>query len=54
MPTARPRHMIAETDDIAAALDAAARRDSIRAGAGSLPGLWPETWRDELRSERPE
>jgi hypothetical protein len=26
MPTARPRHMITETDDITAALDAAARR----------------------------
>lgn len=36
MPTARPRHQITETDEVAAALDAAARR-------------WPEvTQRSEL------
>ena len=30
------------------------RQALIRAGAGSLPGVWPENWRDELRSEWPE
>jgi len=89
MPTARPRHMITETDDITAALDAAARRwpesadnraelirrlicehlpgeqtarmqrlvarrDRIRAGAGSVTDVWPANWRDELRAEWPE
>jgi hypothetical protein len=89
MPTARARHMITETDEIAAALDAAAlrwpdladeraellrklihsgltdlnaqeerrialKREAIRAAAGSMTGLWPEGWLEELRSEWPE
>ena len=36
MPTARPRHMITETDDVARALDDAARR-------------WPEDRNDRRR-----
>lgn len=35
MPTTRPRHFVTETDDLAAALDAAARR-------------WPELSRPQL------
>ena len=30
------------------------RQAVIRAGAGSVAGVWPDNWRDELRSEWPE
>jgi len=30
------------------------RQEVIRARAGSVAGVWPENWRDELRSEWPE
>lgn len=78
--------MITETDEIAAAIDAAAvrwpeiaderaellrrliqsgvadlnnqdarrlalKREAIRASAGSMTGMWPAGWLDELRSE---
>jgi len=29
------------------------RQEVIRAGAGSVRGVWPENWRAELRSEWP-
>ena len=89
MPTARARHMITETDEIAAAIDAAAvrwpelageraellrrliaengralmlqsgdaaarKRLAIQVAAGSMTGVWPEGWLEELRSEWPE
>jgi len=31
-----------------------ARRKAIREAAGSLSGIWPENWRDELRAGWPE
>lgn len=89
MPTTRHRHTITETDDVARALDAAARiwpelrddrasllrrviergleaveRDdearrtrrlaAIRAGAGSMTGIYPPGEADRLRNEWPE
>ena len=30
------------------------RRRRIAEGAGAMPGVWPENWRDDLRSEWPE
>lgn len=89
MPTTRPRHTITETEDLARALDAAARiwpeiRDdrtlllrrvlargleavelddetrrvrrlaAIRAGAGSMTGIYPPGEADRLRNEWPE
>ena len=29
------------------------RQALIRAGAGSVTGVWPQNWREELRSEWP-
>jgi hypothetical protein len=81
--------MITETDEIAAAIDAAAvrwpeiakeraelirrlvqtglsdlkaqeaervaaKREAIREAAGSMTGLWPAGWLEELRSEWPQ
>jgi len=89
MPTARARHMITETDEIARALDEAAKRwpelagerselirrvlvsaandavtleeariarkrEAILTNAGTLSGIWPQGWLQELRGEWPE
>lgn len=31
-----------------------ARRDAIDAAAGSMSGLWPTNWREQMRSEWPD
>jgi hypothetical protein len=89
MPTARPRHMITETDQITQGLSQAAKqwpelaeqrtlllRKIIEAGleainledahraqsrlasvkkiAGSMDGIWPTNWREELAEDWPE
>jgi hypothetical protein len=89
MPTARPRHMITETDQISQGLSKAAKqwpelaeqrtlllRKIIEAGlqaieneesertqsrlasvkkmAGSMDGIWPTNWREELAEDWPE
>lgn len=89
MPTSRPRYMITESDELAEALERAAklwpeladergsllrkivdlgvddldkrananlqkRKQAILKVAGSLSGVWPKNWRDELRDEWPE
>ncbi len=88
MPTARPRHMITESDRLSSALNAArtlwpdaaedrglllrkilevgietvekehekkvvSRLNELNLIAGSLTGIWPSNWRDELRDEWP-
>lgn len=89
MPTSRPRYMITESDELAVALERAAklwpelaqertallrkivdlgvedldnranakmekRKQAILKVAGSLSGVWPENWRNQLRDEWPE
>lgn len=89
MPTARPRHMITETDQISQGLSQAAKqwpelaeqrtlllRKIIEAGlqaidleetskaeirlaslkqiAGTMDGVWPTNWREELAEDWPE
>lgn len=88
MPTLRQRHMITESDQLAEALDHAAkiypdlrderaellryliergiqsldaeynekveaRKNAIREVAGSLSGVWPENYLEEMRAEWP-
>ena len=89
MPTARPRHMITETDQISQGLSQAAKqwpelaeqrtlllRKIIEAGlqaieneeskrtqnrlasvkkvAGSMDGIWPTNWKQEMAEDWPE
>lgn len=88
MPTTRARHMITESDHLAAALDEAAtlwpelagqrtallrriidegidalegqrheiqqsRREAVLSRAGSMSGVWPAGWREQLHGEWP-
>ena len=46
--------MITETDDIAEALDEAARRAAIDRAAGIFDGVYGPDYLDELRAEWPE
>ncbi|MFN0028733.1 MAG: hypothetical protein ACKV2O_16355 [Acidimicrobiales bacterium] len=80
MPTARPRHVLTETEDLADAIDAASalfpgesradilrrlvklgaatvaeqqeqHRQAVRSHAGGHPGLFPDGYLDDLRSD---